>query len=80
VFWNREGLADSTKQGGQRTWLLERLEEASKSLLDANDEWEYRRLLDVYWKLDEGLVRNLVIWGEKSAKPRNPRNSERKFD
>jgi hypothetical protein len=42
-----------------RNWLLEKIEEASKPLLDENDEWEYRRLLEVYWKLGEGLVRNL---------------------
>jgi hypothetical protein len=35
-----------------RKWLLEKIEAAAKPLLDTNDEWEYRRLLEVYWKLD----------------------------
>lgn len=48
-------------------WLLENIEEVSEPFLQTNDEWEYRRLLEVYWKLDRGLAQNLVIQGLKST-------------
>lgn len=46
-----------------RDWLLKNIEKAFEPLLQNNDEWEYRRLLEVCWKLDRGLVNKLVFWG-----------------
>jgi hypothetical protein len=50
-----------------RDWLLKNIERAFKPLLQNNDEWEYRRLLEVCWKLDRGLVDNLILWGLDST-------------
>jgi hypothetical protein len=49
-----------------KDWLLENIESASKPMMQTNDEWEYRRLLEIYWKLDRGLAHKLVLWGLKS--------------
>ena len=52
-----------------KDWLLENIESASQPMMNTNDEWEYRRLLEIYWKLDRGLADKLVIWGLKSMNP-----------
>ena len=52
-----------------REWLLLNIEEAAEPLLRADDEWEYRRLLEVCWKLDGGLVRRLALGGVGNENP-----------
>ena len=44
-----------------REWVLANIEFLAKPLLEAGDEWEWRRLLEVYWSLDEGLMRKLSL-------------------
>ncbi|MCI0645539.1 MAG: hypothetical protein L0346_11720 [Chloroflexi bacterium] len=48
-----------------REWLITHLESAAGPLLESNDEWEYRRLLEVTWKLNSQLVRRFVLRGIK---------------
>jgi hypothetical protein len=42
-------------------WLLEKIEPIAEPLLQLNDEWEYRRLLEIYWRLDKSLVKKLAL-------------------
>ena len=44
-------------------WLLEHLESVAQSHVNLQDEWEYRRLLEIAWKLDHGLVEILTMYG-----------------
>lgn len=46
-----------------RNWLLENIKEAIQRVLNLDDEWEYRRLLEVLWKIDKGLVYEFTIRG-----------------
>jgi hypothetical protein len=50
-----------------RDWLVERIESWAEFLLTANDEWEFRRLLELYSVLDETLTRRLVERGKASS-------------
>ena len=52
-----------------RDWLLETIEEAAEPLLQLNDDWEYRRLLEVYTELSNAFVRRLALRGLKSTNP-----------
>ncbi|HET7234646.1 MAG TPA: hypothetical protein VFJ16_31830 [Longimicrobium sp.] len=52
-----------------RAWLLARIEPALEPLLAANDEWEYRRMLEAADLLDAALTRKLVDRGLESANP-----------
>jgi hypothetical protein len=46
-----------------RTWLLDHIEAAAEPLLQLEEDWEYRRLIELYWHLDIPLVRRLAIHG-----------------
>lgn len=46
-----------------RAWVLAHIEAAAEFLLQFNDEWEYRRLIEVYWHMDIALVKRLVERG-----------------
>ena len=46
-----------------RMWLLEHIEEDAEPLIQLNDEWEYRRLLELYSMLDNMLARKLALRG-----------------
>lgn len=46
-----------------RHWLLTHVEAAAEPLLLLNDDWGYRRLLEVYHSLDAGLTAKLVSRG-----------------
>jgi hypothetical protein len=50
-----------------KTWLLEHVQTIAQSRLDLQDDWEYRRLLEVAWKLDRGLVEMLTEQGLSSS-------------
>ena len=41
-------------------WTLTHIEAAAEPLLQTNDEWEWRRLLEVYALLDHALWRKLA--------------------
>ncbi len=47
-------------------WLTERIHDIASQTLDLNDEWEYRRLLEIYEILDQGLLKNLCQLGKQS--------------
>jgi hypothetical protein len=59
-------LGRAALAGLPRRWLLARIEAAAAPLLRLQDEWEYRRLLELYERLDPGLWRRLVAWGRRS--------------
>lgn len=46
-----------------RHWVLGTIERTAEALLDLEDEWEYRRLLELYQLLDRTLVHHLVALG-----------------
>ncbi len=52
-----------------RAWVLQHIERVAAPLLQLHDEWEYRRLLEVYARLDRNFAQNLVRWGLKSQNP-----------
>lgn len=43
--------------------LIGKMESVAEPILELNDEWEYRRLLEVSWKLSDKLVRKLALRG-----------------
>jgi hypothetical protein len=49
-----------------RDWLLQNIEETAEPLLVLCDDWEYRRLIEFYWEVSEGLVRRLGLRGLES--------------
>ena len=50
-----------------RPWLLARIEADAAPLLELDDGWEYRRLLEVYERLDPALARRLAERGATSS-------------
>jgi len=46
-----------------KSWLLENIESVAESRLNLQAEWEYRRLLEIVWKLDRELVRKMILKG-----------------
>jgi len=46
-----------------RGWVLQHIEILAEPLLQSEDEWEYRRLIEVYWSLDKDLTRKLAKQG-----------------
>ena len=44
-------------------WLLEHIETVAQSHVNLQDECEYRRLLEIAWKLNPGLVEILTMYG-----------------
>lgn len=44
-----------------KQWVLNCIEEIVEPMLHQNDEWEYRRLLEVYWHIDKSLVKRLAM-------------------
>jgi hypothetical protein len=49
-----------------RAWVLAHIEQVAYENLNLTDEWEYRRLLELFQQLDIGLVQRLVVHGQKS--------------
>lgn len=49
-----------------RNWLLSNIEREAQFLLDMDDEWEYRRLSEVYFELDVDLAKKLARLGQES--------------
>ncbi len=43
-----------------RAWVLQHIEQQAEPLLQLDDDWEYLRLIEVYWSLDKALVQNLA--------------------
>ncbi len=62
-------LGREALQAIPRDWLMAHLEQAAEHLLHLNEEWEYRRLLELYWGLDRELTRRLATQGLESANP-----------
>ena len=52
-----------------REWLLARIEPHLEPLFAADDDWEYRRMVEVAHLLDPGLTRKLIDRGLESANP-----------
>lgn len=52
--------------GVPRVWLLANIERYAEPLLQLQDEWEYRRLGELYTQLDDALLERLVIRGLSS--------------
>jgi hypothetical protein len=52
-----------------RDWALRHLEPFAERELDLEDEWEYRRLLEVCALLDRGLLERFIRRGLTSANP-----------
>jgi len=52
-----------------REFVLQEIEREAKKVLNLEDEWEYRRLLEVYDLLNEELKKRLIKEGMKSGNP-----------
>ena len=52
-----------------RAWLLRYIPVVAEPLVQLEDDWEYRRLLEVYWWLDRRLTHSLVERGLASSSP-----------
>jgi hypothetical protein len=50
-----------------RLWLLGRIEGVAERMLDLDDEWEYRRFLEVAELLDPGLLSRIISRGLTSG-------------
>jgi hypothetical protein len=62
-------LGRAALQAIPRQWLLLRIEAAAEPLLSLDDDWEYRRLLEVYESIDAGLTAALTSRGLASSNP-----------
>ena len=49
-----------------RDWLLSNIEKETKACLNLEDEWEFRRLTEIYFDLDIGLAKKLAQVGLQS--------------
>lgn len=49
-----------------RSWLLSNIEREAQLLLNMDDEWEFRRLAEVYFELDIDLAKELARLGVES--------------
>jgi len=61
-------LGRQALQSVPREWLLNNIERCAQFLLELEDEWEYRRLLEVYEQLDAHLTHRLASRGLSSPK------------
>jgi hypothetical protein len=53
-----------------REWVLQNIGTAAETILaDQEQEWVFRRLLELYSTLDAGLLRELVDRGQRHASP-----------
>ena len=52
-----------------RERVLQLIEDVAAETLPLSDEWEYRRLLELYELLDKGLLQRLVAAGLASGNP-----------
>jgi|GEM_PF-790861 len=50
-------------------WLINNIEIAAESLLKLNDDWDYRRLIELYWRIGIPLVHRLALYGLDSENP-----------
>jgi hypothetical protein len=49
-----------------RAWLLDHIQPAAEALIASRDDWEFRRLLELYELLDLTLLKALVSRGQSS--------------
>ena len=52
-----------------RAWLLKSIPAVAEPVVQRQDDWEYRRLLEVYWRLDRRLTHGLAERGRASSSP-----------
>lgn len=52
-----------------KEWVLQHIEHLAEPLLQAEDEWEYRRLFEVYYILDKSLARKLALRATNNPNP-----------
>jgi len=52
-----------------RVWLVGKIQDIAYLTLDLNDDWEFRRLAEVYNTLDKNLLANLCQIGKQSKNP-----------
>ncbi len=52
-----------------REWLIARFEEAAAATIDMDDDWEFRRALEIALLLDDGLVKR---WARRGLSSPNP--------
>jgi hypothetical protein len=50
-------------------WLVERIERIAEPIVQLNDEWEFRRLMEIYHHLDGTLTQRLAARGMNSDQP-----------
>jgi hypothetical protein len=50
-----------------REWLLAVIEPIAEPFIQEQDEWVYRRLIEIYWTLDSGLAQKLAERGLMSS-------------
>jgi hypothetical protein len=49
-----------------RQWVIDNIHSMAQEVLDLSDGWEYRRLIEVYEELDNGLLKMVLDLGLKS--------------
>lgn len=52
-----------------KEWVLHHIEQLAEPLLQLEDDWEYRRLLEVYELLDDSLKRRLAVRAKNHSNP-----------
>jgi hypothetical protein len=48
-----------------RDWVVERINDIAHQTLNLNDEWEFRRLLEIYELLDKNLFVSMCQFGKQ---------------
>ena len=62
-------LGRDTLAAISRDWLGERIHDIAVRTLNFNDDWEFRRLAEIYQMLDGRLLTNLCQLGKQSENP-----------
>jgi hypothetical protein len=50
-----------------RQWVIDNIHKIAQEILNLSDEWEYRRLLEIYKELDEELLKMLIAIGLENS-------------
>jgi hypothetical protein len=50
-----------------RPWVISHINGIARDILDLSDEWHFRRLLELYQKIDPNLYHDLVDFGLQSS-------------
>lgn len=64
ISLGRMGILEMPKE-----WVMNHIEEIAQENINFEEEWEYRRLVELYLRVDDNLAQRLIDMGLKSSTP-----------